>query len=182
MPKISKNLFTESNFFLALLVTSIALLTLSISQETAVETPVVAASDTAKLLSFEGKTVKVTGKVIKTGKSGSGHNFLNFEDSKFVGFTPSAELGNFTNGDPADVYKDKLVAVTGPIELYQDKPEIVIKSPGQIKIIDPSELAKPDTSASVDASEASSEEDAKPSITNTPTDPSESVDWRRYFK
>ncbi|MEM7145981.1 MAG: hypothetical protein AAF591_12660 [Verrucomicrobiota bacterium] len=179
MPKISKNLFTESNFFLALLLTSVALLSLSISQETAVDTPVVAASDTEKLLSLKGQTVKVTGKVTKTGKSGSGHNFLNFENSKFVGFTPSADLTNFPEGHPADTFQDKLVEITGPIELYQDKPEIVIKSPDQIKIIDPSKLAKVD-SASQDAAP---EEKPAPAITKTPaTDPNEAVDWRRYFK
>jgi hypothetical protein len=177
MQFFSKNLFTEGKIFLALLLTSIALLSLSISQETSVETPRVAASDTARLVSLEGKTVRVTGKITETGKSGSGHNFLNFEDSAFVGFTPSADLANFSEGAPADLFKDKIVEITGPIEFYQDKPEIVLKSPDQIKIIDPSKLAK-DTSSS----EAEPEKAPAPVASKAPEDRKDVVDWRLYFK
>jgi hypothetical protein len=80
-----------------------------------------------------GETATVTGRVDGFHQSGKGNIFLNmggkYPNQCFTGFIPSSSAGQFPN---AQQYEGKTVAVTGKIQLYKGKPEIVVTSPGQI--------------------------------------------------
>jgi DNA/RNA endonuclease YhcR with UshA esterase domain len=47
----------------------------------------------------------------------------------FTGFIPSGSAAQFPN---AQQYDGKTVGVTGKIQLYKGKPEIIVNSPSQI--------------------------------------------------
>ena len=86
----------------------------------------------------EGKEIKVRGIVERTGKSkGSGMNFLNFTGGQFTVVIFGRSLKNFPEGEPADIFKGKLVEVTGKVEFYKQKPQIVVEEAARIVVIDP---------------------------------------------
>ena len=91
----------------------------------------------------EGKEIKVRGLVERTGRSkGSGMNFLNFTGGQFTVVIFGRSLKNFPEGEPADIFKGKLVEVTGKVEFYKQKPQIVVEEAARIVVIDP-ETRKP---------------------------------------
>jgi DNA/RNA endonuclease YhcR with UshA esterase domain len=73
------------------------------------------------------------GKVDGFHQSGKGNIFLNmggkYPNQSFTAFIPSASAGQFSNPQQ---YDGQTVSVTGKIELYKGKPEIIVKSPSQI--------------------------------------------------
>ena len=86
----------------------------------------------------EGKEIKVRGLVERTGRSkGSGMNFLNFTGGEFTVVIFGRSLKNFPEGEPADIFKGKLVEVTGKVEFYKQKPQIVVEKAARIVVIDP---------------------------------------------
>ena len=91
----------------------------------------------------EGKEIKVRGIVERTGRSkGSGMNFLNFTGGEFTVVIFGRSLKNFPEGEPADMFKGKLVEVTGKVEFYKEKPQIVVEETARIVLLDP-ETKKP---------------------------------------
>ncbi len=160
------------------------------------EIPVIASVETEKLAGLEGQTVKVTGYVENTGKSGAGNQFLNFSGSEFNTVTFNSDVPKFGDTAPADTYRQKTVAVTGPIKIYKGKPEIVLNHPDQIEIIDPSEAAIPEEKPEAPPEpDAEPEPDPKsepepeavvektPGENEAPADPAVPgpIDWRKYF-
>jgi hypothetical protein len=85
-----------------------------------------------------GETVTVCGPVADTRHldSGSGHTFLNFDkhypDHTFTAFIDGQDHAKF--GTPEKDYLDKEICVTGKIQQYNGKPEIVLTSPEQVKV------------------------------------------------
>ena len=84
-----------------------------------------------------GETATVCGRVADTlyQETGSHVTFLNFDkpysDHTFTAFLPAENRSKF--GTPEKEYKDKDICVTGKIEDYHGKPEIVLTNPQQIK-------------------------------------------------
>jgi len=80
-----------------------------------------------------GETATVTGKVDGFHQSGKGNIFLNmggaYPNQTFTAFIPSGSASLFSN---AAQYEGKTVSVSGKIQLYKGKPEIIVTSPGQI--------------------------------------------------
>jgi DNA/RNA endonuclease YhcR with UshA esterase domain len=80
-----------------------------------------------------GETATVTGKVDGFHQSGKGNIFLNmggaYPNQAFTAFIPSGSAGQFSNPQQ---YEGKTVSVSGKIQLYKGKPEIVVTSPTQI--------------------------------------------------
>jgi hypothetical protein len=103
---------------------AVAVTALALAQTTPTYTPEEAAKHV-------GETATVTGRVDGFHQSGKGNIFLNmggaYPNQAFTAFIPSA--GQFTN---AQQYDGKTVSVSGKIQLYKGKPEIVVTSPGQI--------------------------------------------------
>jgi hypothetical protein len=97
--------------------------------------PVFAATATEDLIAKEGQRVLVYGETARCGKSQSGMNFVNFKDGIFSLVTFKSDLGPFQNGEPADVYDQKRLAVTGVISIYKDKPQIKLTSPDQVRVL-----------------------------------------------
>src|SRR5206468_8199037 len=110
--------------FLALFVC--AVVASAIAQAPATYTPEEAAKHV-------GETATVTGRVDGFHQSGKGNIFLNmggaYPNQAFTAFIPSGSAGQFTN---AQQYDGKTVSVSGKIQLYKGKPEIIVNSPSQI--------------------------------------------------
>jgi hypothetical protein len=91
-----------------------------------------------KIVAAEGEVVTVRGLVEKTGKSGgTGMNFLNFPGGEFSAVVFAKSLKAFPAGEPADLLEGKLIEVTGKVQFYDKKPQIVVEKPGQIVVLDP---------------------------------------------
>ena len=82
-----------------------------------------------------GETATITDKVDGVHRSGKGNIFLNmggkYPNQAFTAFIPSGSSGQFSN---AQQYEGKTVAVTGKIQLYKGKPEIIVNSPSQVSV------------------------------------------------
>jgi hypothetical protein len=80
-----------------------------------------------------GETATVTGKVDGFYQSGKSNIFLNmggaYPNQAFTAFIPSGSASQFTN---AQQYDGKTVSVSGKIQLYKEKPEIIVTSPSQV--------------------------------------------------
>jgi DNA/RNA endonuclease YhcR with UshA esterase domain len=80
-----------------------------------------------------GETVTVKGMVDGFHQSGKGNIFLNmggkYPNQAFTAFIPSGSAAQFPN---AQQYEGRVVAVSGKIQLYKGKPEIVVTLPSQI--------------------------------------------------
>jgi DNA/RNA endonuclease YhcR with UshA esterase domain len=86
---------------------------------------------------FVGKTASVEGRVVDTYNSGK-VVFLNFNEDyrhtfKAVIFSDAWPL--FPQ-PPEDLYRGRLVRVTGLIKLYQGVPEIIVETPDAIEILE----------------------------------------------
>jgi DNA/RNA endonuclease YhcR with UshA esterase domain len=66
-------------------------------------------------------------------------NFTVFIDKKAAAAFKKAKID-----DPAAYYKDKTIRVEGTVKLYQNRPEIVVAGPEQIKVIEEKEKKKAD--------------------------------------
>jgi hypothetical protein len=80
-----------------------------------------------------GETAAVTGRVDGFHQSGKGNIFLNmggaYPNQAFTAFIPSGSSGQFAN---AQQYEGKTISVSGKIQLYKGKPEIIVNSASQI--------------------------------------------------
>src|SRR6184192_49076 len=80
-----------------------------------------------------GETATVTGRVDGFHQSGKGNIFLNmggaYPNQAFTAFIPSGSAAQFAN---AQQYEGKTVSVSGKIQLYKGKPEIIVNSASQI--------------------------------------------------
>jgi DNA/RNA endonuclease YhcR with UshA esterase domain len=114
----------KTKTFLPVFVVAIA--TLAIAQAP----PVYTAAEAAKHV---GETATVTDRVDGVHQSGKGNIFLNmggaYPNQAFTAFIPSGSAGQFSQ---AQQYEGRTVAVTGNIQLYKGKPEIIVTSPTQI--------------------------------------------------
>lgn len=97
--------------------------------------PVLSASATDDLKAKEGQKVIVYGESARSGKSQSGINFVNFKEAQFTLVTFKNELKHFKDGEPADVYEGKRLAVTGVISVYNKKPQIKLSDPAQVRVL-----------------------------------------------
>lgn len=86
---------------------------------------------------YYGQTKTVEGKIVVSNNTGK-VCFLNFHKNWRKYFTAvifSSDFDKFPP-HPEDHYLNRRVRVTGLIKEYKDKPEIIVKSPSQIEIIE----------------------------------------------
>lgn len=100
---------------------------------------VIKATDTDALKAAVGSEVTVRGDISGSYKGKSGVILLNFAGARrdFVAVVekPNADAVNAAfNGDVAEAVKYKTVTITGLVQLYREKPQLVITKPEQIKI------------------------------------------------
>ena len=95
----------------------------------------ISVAEIGKLRSRVGKEAIVFGKVSGVSTSGSGHQFLNFP-SGFKIVCLKDDVANFSGGGPAVTYGGKLVEARGEISSHQGKPQIALRSPDQIRVIE----------------------------------------------
>lgn len=88
-----------------------------------------------KAASHVGQSTTVEGVVSDVHTSRSGVTFLDFggryPDNAFTGVILEEDAGNF--GDVQSL-SGRTVSVTGQVQLYRGKPEIIIRSAGQLKV------------------------------------------------
>lgn len=101
------------------------------------ETPRILARNVVALRQQVGKQATVYGLIDRTGKSKSGHQFLNFANSEFTATILSPDVGKFVDGAPVDLYANKQVEVTGKVELFKGKVQIRLQEPSQIRLFTP---------------------------------------------
>jgi len=134
------HLFTRQSLFAVL---STFFCCMVIGEEPAPETkraeperPTAAYTD-ADAAKHVGEEATVTGKVLSIGTSKQGNVYINFGDAfprqTFSGVIRAKDLQKV--GDPKK-FDGHAVAVTGKIELYNGKPQIVITAPAQIKVVE----------------------------------------------
>ncbi len=86
--------------------------------------------------SYIGRTAKVRGKVFDVARSKNAI-FINFGKDWRRDFTAVIFKGNFKDFEAAGVdpvkYKGRTIAISGVIQNYKGRAEIIVKSPAQIK-------------------------------------------------
>lgn len=142
-----------------------------------------AAGETEALMAKEGQLVVVHGQAEGSAKSPGGTNFVNFREAEFFLVTFKTDLGQFPDGEPAEVYEGKRLAVEGVVSIYQGKPQIKLTDPAQVTVLAPDAVFPPPRSADdADvpsrpmAEEPAAEPAPEPAKRKPPVDPSE------YFK
>lgn len=170
--------------FLSALCALILLCQISIAQDTA--RIYIAADKTDDLKAKEGQKIIVYGETEGSGKSGSGMNFVNFKGAEFYLVTFKSDLKKFKDGEPADIFDDKRIAVEGVITVYKDKPQIKLVSPDSVTELGEDEEFPP----KLDKQTADQKE--KPAVVKKAVEKSEDkpvepkkkppVDPKKYFK
>lgn len=87
--------------------------------------------------SVVGQMAYVCGKVIGVPTVGK-ITFVNFDADRpvrFAGVIFDDKLTNFPK-PPAEMYKGKIVKISGTVSLFKDQPQIVVTSPSQIEVLD----------------------------------------------
>jgi len=86
---------------------------------------------------YYGKCVTIYGKIVKSHNSGKAC-FLNFHNNYKLYFTAVIFANKFDlfPSSPELFYLNKNVEIRGVVREYKGKPEIILNSPEQIKIID----------------------------------------------
>ena len=111
----------------------VALLSVTLARESRVQRTRLKATNTVTLKQHVGQEVTVHGRVESTGKSSSGHQFLNFQGKQVSVMCPSNLIAKFRGGAPADVYRGKTIEVTGQLQLYKGKLQLKLTDPQNIK-------------------------------------------------
>ena len=171
---------------LLLLLSAIAVPVVSLGDDAAVI--YVAAGQTEELMAKDGQKITVYGETSGSGKSSSGMNFVNFKGAEFYLVTFKSDVDEFEDGEPADAYDEKRVAVTGVVSIYKEKPQIKLTSPDQVRILEEGEEFPPPSAAKVE--EKKGEEKPMPKKAEAKRDDGKKeepkkkppVDPKRYFK
>ena len=108
-----------------------------------VETPLTEKKKSVPIVSWEdadkyyGQEVIVEGRIVATYNSGKAC-FLNFHKNWKRYFTAVIFASDFSKfpPNPEEYYRDKKVRIKGLVKEYQGKPEIILKSPKQIEIVE----------------------------------------------
>jgi DNA/RNA endonuclease YhcR with UshA esterase domain len=94
------------------------------------QTPIYTAADAAKHVD---EIATITGTVNSVHQAGKGNIFVNiggkYTNQVFTAFIPSSSAADFSNPQQ---FEGKTVAVSGKIELYHGKPEIIVTNVSQI--------------------------------------------------
>jgi DNA/RNA endonuclease YhcR with UshA esterase domain len=87
---------------------------------------------------YYGKNVTVEGTIVSTAIGRKGKEcFLNFSSDLGKGLTAVIFLGDYSNfpANPEEFYKDHEVRITGVVQEYGGKPEIILNDPSQVQIL-----------------------------------------------
>lgn len=92
---------------------------------------------------FVGRNVTVEGKISDVHFSKSGVTFIDiggkYPRYRFTALIPLQSAAHFEN---VQGYEGRLVEITGMVEMYRGKPEIVLTAPDQIQVIDDAKIHK----------------------------------------
>ncbi|MEZ5299293.1 MAG: hypothetical protein R3F11_01280 [Verrucomicrobiales bacterium] len=72
----------------------------------------------------------------KSAVSSSGMHFLNFAGADFRAVCPAESAKAFPEGGPTALYKGKPVEIRGELQLYNGTPQIQIRAPSQVSVLD----------------------------------------------
>lgn len=158
----------------------------SLASITADEILYLPATATEELKAKEGQAVTVHGEVGESAKSASGTNFVNFKDAEFFLVTFKSDLHQFPEGEPADVYKGKRLAIEGTVSIYQGKPQIKLTKPEQVTVLAPDAVFPPPRPVMPVASAPEAKPEAEKAPAAAPAAPAAKpkppVDPSEYFK
>ena len=107
--------------------------------------PAIPVANKQELQKAVGKEISVVGEVLRTGKSSSGHLFLNFvANGEFVVFIPSDVAKKFPQDAPATALQGDSVLVRGRLERFRGKLQIRLDSASRLKTVKPKPGSKAD--------------------------------------
>ncbi|MDF1751677.1 MAG: hypothetical protein P1U89_02760 [Verrucomicrobiales bacterium] len=148
----------------------------------------------SKILEDEGTAVRVSGFVEATRSNATGIHFLDFKDSDFVCVTFGRYVGDFPEGPPSEIYKEKWLEVSGTIQNYRGAPQIRLESPDQVKILEtppPAPAPEKPAPAEAEPEPETVTETKSPPVEPEKTEPKRyepemvdgvpALDWRKYF-
>lgn len=145
-----------------------------------------AAGDTEALLAKDGQKVIVHGEATGSKKSPSGTNFVNFKEATFFLVAFKSDLSQFPDGEPADFYEGKRLAVEGAVSIYQGKPQIKLTNPKQVTILAPDAVFPPPAEAKPEPAAPAKAMTEKPAPETVPAPETPKrkppVDPSEYFK
>ena len=142
-------------------------------------------TETEELKAKDGQRVTVYGETSGAGKSSSGTNFVNFKEGEFYLVTFKTDLNLFPNGEPADLYDGKRIAVTGVMSIYRGKPQFKLTSPEQVRVLEADEEFPPKQEEMEEAPEPEAKPEATPETEPKPEEEAKRkppVDPSEYFK
>jgi len=94
----------------------------------------------SEAIQYVGKEVEVRGRVVSVTASPLGTTFINFggeyPNQTFAGFIAAGS--KIASKKRLSMIHGKTISITGTIELFKGKPEIIVVSPDQIKGLDSS--------------------------------------------
>lgn len=141
--KIKGMILSIAGIVISLLYISLLVILIGIFSSTSYGSPLLASAGNSNIINacdaanYIGEYKTVQGYVVDVFHSTSSNTvFLNFDkpypDHCFTAVIFSNDLSKFGN---FNIYEGKTVQVTGEIQYYQGKPEIVLENPSQINII-----------------------------------------------
>jgi DNA/RNA endonuclease YhcR with UshA esterase domain len=155
------------------------------------------AVDAAKREELEanvGKTVTVTGQVLRTKDWDGGPqkkkkmNFIDLKPNLFGTVTWEEDYAAFGQNLPAAAYKGKKISVTGELQERQGKFQIILKTPDQVKVLeDEAKDGKQADKGSKDKAEKKDKEEPKAekpddAAADAATPDKKRVDSKKFFK
>ncbi len=141
---------------------------------------------TDDLKAKEGQKIVVYGETKGSGKSGSGTNFVNFKGAEFYLITFKSDLTKFKDGEPADIFDGKRIAVEGVITVYKNKPQIKLVNPDAVTELGKDEEFPPKVEKEAENQKSKPSPAEKPAVKGkqAPVEPKKKppVDPKKYFK
>ncbi len=145
-------------------------------------------NETEAILAQEGHRVIIHGWIGETKKSAAGTNYLSFREGTISLVTFKSDLKQFPEGEPADLYAGKRLAVRGTVSMFRGKPQIKVTDPAQVTVLAAEDVFPPVTAPPADAkAKDQSAEKAQPAASDAQQTPEPEkrkppVSASEYFK
>ena len=130
----------ESRLFKLCRVAFVTLFLVAIAKSSALvrESPRVSARNVVELKKHVGREILVFGKIERTNRSRSGHQFLTFETGQLTVFVSRDHIGKFGSAEPYEKFRGQRVEIRGKLELFKNKLQIKVLDPKQISTVNES--------------------------------------------
>jgi len=118
----------------------------SLAEEPSPVKTVLLATATDAIVANQGRRITVEGRLVEASQGKNGIIYFNFTEGRegLVAICPTRFVGAFEDTNLTANYKGKEVRITGFVEIYKGRPQIVLYKPTDIVVIkrlEPAEAA-----------------------------------------